>query len=115
MQLNDCADCQKRGKGLKKVRNTFHQVTFESKGWWVVAMDLVGPLKTTSNGNQYILTVTDCYTKWTEATPLKSKDAVSVAGALYKLYLQYSAPHRIITDNGKEFCNQVGSVLEQLV
>jgi IS30 family transposase len=70
-------------------------------------MDLIGPFKTTPSGNNYVLTVTDYFTKWTEAVPIKSKDALSVAVGLRKIYLRYGAPHRIITDNGKEFSNQV--------
>lgn len=32
----------------------------------------MGPLPVSTGGNQYILMVTDIYTKWVEAFPLKS-------------------------------------------
>ena len=48
-------------------------------------MDLIGPLTETIAGNKYILTITDYYTKWAEATPLRSKEATSVASFLYKV------------------------------
>ena len=42
-------------------------------------MDLVGPLTETPRGIKYIITLTDYYTKWAEAAPLKDKGAISVA------------------------------------
>ena len=48
-------------------------------------MDLVGPLPETPRGHEYIMTVTDYYTKWAEAAALKVKTAVSVAEVLYSV------------------------------
>ena len=55
------------------------------KAWHQLGMDLIGPLTETLTGNKYILTVTDYYTKWAEATPLPSKEACGVADFLYKV------------------------------
>ena len=48
-------------------------------------MDLVGPLPETPRGQKYIMTITDYYTKWAEAAPLKDKTASSVADVLYSV------------------------------
>ena len=53
--------------------------------WAQIGMDLVGPLPETPNGHQYIMTITDYYTKWAEAVPLKDKSSLSVANALYSV------------------------------
>ncbi len=37
--------------------------------WSLVGMDLVGSLKKTIRGNQYILTMTCYFSKWIEAFP----------------------------------------------
>ena len=36
----------------------------------LIGMDLIGKLKTTSTGNQYICVLIDYLTKWTQAYPL---------------------------------------------
>ncbi|CAM4530328.1 unnamed protein product [Leuciscus chuanchicus] len=55
--------------------------------WEVVGMDLIGPLKKTMKDHQYVLTVTDLFTKWVIAEPLKCGSSTEVAEALVsKLY-----------------------------
>ncbi len=70
-------------------------------------MDLIGPLKKTSKDFQYILTVTDYFSKYVEAVPLEDKSAISVAKGIFKLYCRQGAPIHCICDQGKEFVNKV--------
>ena len=44
-----------------------------------VAIDAFGPLIKTSRGNQYLLMITDPYSKLTKSVPLKSISAEAVA------------------------------------
>ena len=48
-------------------------------------MDLIGPFKKTSKGLQYVLTVTDYFSKYVEAVPLEDKSAISVAKGIFKV------------------------------
>ena len=73
-------------------------------------MDLIGPLKRTRKGNQYILKMTCCFSKWVEAFALRDKLAHSVAHAVYTSYCRHGAPSNIITDQGREFINAVSSI-----
>ncbi len=52
--------------------------------WSVVGMDLIGPLKKNVKDHQYILTVTDLFTKWVIAEPLKCGSSTEVAEARVK-------------------------------
>ena len=70
-------------------------------------MDLVGPLKKTFKNNQYILTMTCYFSKWVEAFPLPDKTALNVAQAVYTCYCRHGSPNNIITDQGREFVNEV--------
>lgn len=72
-----------------------------------MGLDLTGPLKETKSGNVYIMTMTDLFTKWVCAEPLKSKSAAEVSAALVGKMYSYGMVRRIITDQGKEFVNQV--------
>lgn len=41
-----------------------------------VGIDLIGPLPTTSNGNKYMVTLVDYFSKWPEASPLPDKSGL---------------------------------------
>ena len=70
-------------------------------------MDLIGLLKLTKWGNQYILTMIDYFSKWCEAVPLPAKDSQTVLRALAEIFARNGRPSRIITDNGGEFTSEV--------
>ena len=53
--------------------------------WSQVGMDLIGPLTETPRGNKYIITLTDYFSKWTEATALPDKSADRVARFMYSV------------------------------
>jgi len=54
-----------------------------------VGIDLIGPLPRTKNGNRYIVTLVDYFSKWPEAAPLQDKTADSVALFIYKMICRY--------------------------
>lgn len=74
-------------------------------------MDMWGPYKTTTfDGNKYILTIVDDYTKMTWIFLLKLKSDVCVALQQFLMYVstQFNKIIKIIrTDNGIEFVNSV--------
>jgi hypothetical protein len=45
------------------------------------AMDILGPLPITAGGNQYVLVMSDHFSKWIEAVPLPNQRAETVAMA----------------------------------
>ena len=78
-----------------------------AKVWYLVGIDLIDASKTSAKGNRYLLTQTDYFSKYVEAIPLPDKSALSVAKGLYKTYCRHGAPAQIISDQGREFVNQV--------
>ena len=65
-------------------------------------MDLVGPIHPPiSRGNKYMLTVIDMLTGFTNAAPIKNKNAET-----NHVYCTFGGSSRILTDNGSEFKNQ---------
>ena len=64
-----------------------------------VAVDIVGPIKTTSESKkQYILVMVDCATGYPEATALKDIRADTVADTLWEMWTRLGIPGEIITD-----------------
>ncbi|KAL3999878.1 EH domain-containing protein 1 [Sarotherodon galilaeus] len=88
----------------KEVEYTPVQVT---QPFVLLGMDLIGPLKMTSIGNQYICVFIDNLRKWPQAYQLKSKSADEVTQYILKFFFQFEAPKRILTDQGKEFVNEL--------
>ena len=107
MQIECCDRCQRMQPLQSASTSELHPIPVKPQVWNLVGMDLVGPLKKTLKGNQYILTMTCYFSKWVEAYPLPDKTAHSVAKAIYASYCRHGAPNNIITDQGREFVNQV--------
>lgn len=68
-----------------------------------VHLDIVGPLPL-SEGQRYLLTMTDRYSRWPEAAPMVDMEATTVARAFYETWIaRYGAPELVTTDQGKQF------------
>ena len=61
--------------------------------------------KNENDGNQYILTMIDVFSKVAFAVPIKTKSGLHVRDAIMKIFVSYR-PHNLQTDEGKEFCNK---------
>ena len=101
--IRKCDQCAKRKSPSKKGRAPLNQyqigATMER-----VAMDLMGPLPTTHDGNRYILVIGDYWTKWMEAYPLPNIEATTVATAFVQEFVcRYGAPLELHTDQGSNF------------
>ena len=71
------------------------------------ALDFVGPLPTTMNGNAYIIVATEALTRWPLARAVSAADADTAAKFFYEeIVLQFGPPDTILTDRGTHFLNQ---------
>ena len=63
--------------------------------------DIMGPLPLSSSGNKYIAVITDLFTKWVEAFPLKSTETDILATLLVnEIICRYSVPSSLHSDEG---------------
>ena len=76
------ADRCQRHNNLKKSVGTLHPVPVESKLFHQMGMDLIAQ---TAQGNRYIVTLTDYFSKWAEAAPLPSKHAAGISKFMYSV------------------------------
>ena len=68
--------------------------------WHTVAIDFKGPVPNTS---EYLLVVTDVYSKYPEVEVVRSTEAKTVIPQLDKIFARHGIPAPIKTDNGPPF------------
>ena len=68
------------------------------------AMDVLTPLPMTARGNQYILVMSDHFTKWVEAVPMPNQRAETVAKVFVnEVVTRHGVPSKLLTDQGRNF------------
>ena len=68
----------------------------------IVSADIL-KMPISSNGNKYVLVITDLFTKWIETVPLIEETAEAVYPALRDWCCRYGIPIKILTDRGGAF------------
>lgn len=73
-----------------------------------IAMDIIGPMPKTKNGNRYFLSIHDDLTKYLILVPLKTQRTETMIQALLDHYIYiFSAPKTILTDQGQNFISHL--------
>jgi hypothetical protein len=99
--------CQHSGPKLKKAAPKLRPIKPPREVWSLVGIDLQGKFPVTPRGNAYILIVKCYLSKFFLVRPIPTKEAEVVALKLYKVYCEFGFVKAYITDQGKEFYNQV--------
>ena len=81
----NCETCAKN-KTVPRSRSPMKPIELVPIPFYKIGVDIIGPLKTTSSGKKYILSVIDYYTKYAEAAALPNEEAVKLR-ELWKIYL----------------------------
>jgi transposase InsO family protein len=102
-----CAVCQSVQHGAAPRKGRLQ--TYEANGPMDrLHIDLTGRHPPSRQGSVYILTAIDAFTRYLVAVPIKKKTAIVVASALIeRLFLPFGTWRTIISDQGKEFCNEI--------
>jgi hypothetical protein len=87
-----------------------------SNPWEFVCADILGPLPTTIDGHRFLLILSDRFSKFTVAKPMKTCTANDVAETFVSDWVAiFGVPLILLTDNGPQFASkflqQVSTVL----
>ena len=105
--VQSCDPCQRGRNTTKQSPNPILPLPQTNEFNCRVHTDLFGPLQP-DGGFKYIQVITDSLTKYTVLVPLPDKTAPTVAEAIFKKWVMvFGSPVFIVSDQGKEFCNQV--------
>ena len=77
----------------------------------MIAMDVMGPLTTSSDGYKYLLNIVDVFSSWPESIPLKTLTAEETTIAFQKIITRHSCPKKVITDQGTNFMSSIFSAI----
>ena len=103
LRCQSCEDCARRKMTTPKYKAPLKNVQVGSP-MQVVAVDILGPLPKSSNGNQYILVAGDYFTRWMEAYAIPNQEADTVAQKLtVEMFLRFSPPEQLHSDQGRQF------------
>lgn len=72
--------------------------------WELVSIDFVGPFTRSKQGNTVMLVIVDWVTKYVIIHPMRTADSMKMVEFLEKeVFLKFSFPRIILSDNGKQF------------
>ena len=80
------------------------------------AVDFVGPINPPGKrtGTCYIITATDCLTRWAEATPVANCTTVTATRFIFEtIVTQFGYPRILMSDQGSHFVNQMVKALTE--
>ena len=102
--VDSCSLCRREKMQADKYQ--LQTTEIPKRAFGKVSIDLIVDLPVSYHGNKNILVMVDQLTSWPIARAIPDKEAVTVANAVYEdLILQHGAPEILLSDNGKEFCN----------
>ena len=105
--MSGCETCAKR-KGPGRIIRAPMQIARSGYPLERIAVDILGELPETENGNKYVLIMADYYTKWTESYPMPNMEAATVAEIIVKEFIsRYGIPSKIHSDQGRQFVSKL--------
>ncbi|XP_024004771.1 uncharacterized protein LOC112081938 [Eutrema salsugineum] len=98
-----CEKCQRHGPMINLLTELLMTSTtpYPFMRW---VMDIIGPLRRSTTQKQYVLVVTDYFTKWVEAEAYPEIHGIDVKKFVWKFIIcRHGVPYDIVTDNGTQF------------
>ena len=109
-----CISCQK-AKVQRHVIAPLEHGQLPDRRFQRIHVDIVGPLPI-SQGNTYLFTIIDRYTRWPEVIPMADATAASCARALLSQHIaQFGVPTDITSDRGPQFTSNLWTALSTLL
>ena len=107
LHCRKCDECLRCKPILKHVRSPMKSF-IAGEPLQRMAVDILGKLHTTKNGNQYIAVCMDYFTKWVAFLPMPNHTASTIAQALIdKVFTVVGIPTYLHSDKGTDFCSNI--------
>lgn len=113
--VKTCQFCSERKSGKHLKLPLFGMPTC-TRPMQLIGIDIVGPYNKTTNGNEYMLTVIDYFTKYAWAIPIPDTSTEMIMKKIMKnIVCVHGAPESIITDRGSNFRSELAEAIYALI
>ena len=90
--LQQCHACQIKSQRSPNQKDVHRPSVQAGAPFQVWSMDVLWPLRASSEGHRHLLTLKDVFSKWFEAVPLSNTTSEKVLQALQTLYARFGYP-----------------------
>jgi len=113
--IRTCENCHESKDHRKITSPPMGAAKTPTQPWQVISMDFLGPFPRSSSRNTHLFVVYDQFSKYVLARPMTAAVANKVCEFLeYEVFLHFSTPQVIISDNGSQFtAEQFKSLLKR--
>lgn len=106
--IKNCHTCLQSKSQTKKKYGLMGKMKVATRPWETISIDLMGPFVRSSKGNEYLLVITDHFTKMPILIPLRNGKANKICEIVENnVFLEHSVPDTIICDYGKQFISKI--------
>lgn len=112
--IQQCPVCQK----LKEHHHEIKTHPFTTASYLpmdVLNIDTIGPVAKDAQGNEYIIVIIDCFTRWVELFGVPDTSALSAARALLQHVGRFGTPGILRSDRGSQYVNNILAEFSTLV
>ncbi|CAF5215679.1 unnamed protein product, partial [Rotaria magnacalcarata] len=114
--IRSCLLCKQFNISRHKNVGHLRPITPPEGPFLLIGIDYCGPLKRTPRENQYVLVITDYFTRHITAIALPNCTAETTAQTLFNEYFcKYGVPTVILSDQGSHFRNQLMENIKYLI
>ena len=114
--IKSCLLCQQYNVSRKKKYGQLNPIPPPDRPFDLIGIDYCGPLKRTPRENQYVLVITDYFTRYITAVALPNCTVETTAQALFnEFFCKYGIPSVILSDQGPHFHNQLMENMQNLI
>ena len=111
-----CLPCQQHNIVRTKIPGKICPISSPEGPFQLIDIDYCGPFKRTPRGNQYVLCITDYFSRWVTVVALPDCSAQRTALTVFEEYiLRYGIPNSILSDQGMHFNNQLVQAMAKLI
>ena len=114
--IQSCRLCKQHNISRHKTYGHLKPISPPTGPFELVGIDFCGPLASTPRENQYVLVITDYFTRHVTALALPNCTAETTAQALFNdFFCKYGIPSVILSDQGTHFQNKLMENLQKLI
>ena len=114
--IQSCLPCQQHNISRRKRYGQLHPISPPDGPFMLVGIDFCGPLPRSPRENQYVLVITDYFTRYITAIALPNCTAETTAYTLFNDYFcKFGIPGTILSDQGRHFQNHLMQNIEKLI